>query len=90
MNREIYTSKIKAGRRTYFFDIRETSKGSYYLEITESKSLDDGKFERHSIMIFDDDILNIKNELNNIYDKFFSKLNSYNRKILAELKLILS
>ncbi|HMU06515.1 MAG TPA: DUF3276 family protein, partial [Kaistella sp.] len=34
---EIFTKVLKAGRRTYFFDVRETKAGDYYLTITESK-----------------------------------------------------
>ena len=35
---EIFTKVLKAGRRTYFFDVRETKAGDYYLTITESKN----------------------------------------------------
>ena len=31
---EIFTKELKAGRRTYFFDVRETKAGDYYLTIT--------------------------------------------------------
>ena len=34
---EIYSKVMRAGRRTYFFDVRETKAGDYYLTITESK-----------------------------------------------------
>jgi hypothetical protein len=36
---EIFTKVLKAGRRTYFFDVRETKAGDYYLTITESKKI---------------------------------------------------
>lgn len=36
---EIFTKVLKAGRRTYFFDVRETKAGDYYLTITESKRI---------------------------------------------------
>ena len=43
---EIYSKVLRAGRRTYFFDVRETKVSDYYLTITESKkfSNDDGTF----------------------------------------------
>ena len=33
---EIYSKVLRAGRRTYFFDVRETKAGDYYLTITET------------------------------------------------------
>ena len=43
---EIYSKVLRAGRRTYFFDVRETKASDYYLTITESKkySNEDGTF----------------------------------------------
>ena len=34
---EIYSTKVKAGKRTYFFDVKATRSNDYYLTITESK-----------------------------------------------------
>ena len=34
---EIFSKVLRAGKRTYFFDVRETKAGDYYLTITESK-----------------------------------------------------
>lgn len=34
---EIYSQRIKAGKRTYFFDVKATRGQDYYLTITESK-----------------------------------------------------
>ena len=43
---EIYSKVLRAGRRTYFFDVRSTKAGDYYLTITESKKFtnEDGSF----------------------------------------------
>ena len=43
---EIFSQVLRAGRRTYFFDVRSTKAGDYYLTITESKKFthDDGSF----------------------------------------------
>lgn len=58
MENKIYTDQIKAGRRTYFLDIKESIKQTKYLTITESKKKDDGSFERNNILIFEEDIEN--------------------------------
>ena len=58
---EIYSKVLGAGRRTYFFDIRETRASDYYLKITESKKLsnDDGTFfyKKHKIYLYKKDFL---------------------------------
>ena len=43
---DIYSKVLRAGRRTYFFDVRETKASDYYLTITESKKFSnyDGTF----------------------------------------------
>lgn len=56
---EIFTKVLKAGRRTYFFDVRETKAGDYYLTITESKKNfhdnGDASFEKHKIFLYKED-----------------------------------
>lgn len=55
---EIYSKVIKAGKRTYFFDIKSTRGNDLYLTITESKKIsDDGyeKFEKHKIFLYKED-----------------------------------
>ena len=56
---EIFTKVLKAGRRTYFFDVSETKAGDYYLTITESKKHfgDNGEasFEKHKIYLYKED-----------------------------------
>jgi len=56
---EIFTKVLKAGRRTYFFDVRETKAGDYYLTITESKKNysenGDATFEKHKIYLYKED-----------------------------------
>ena len=50
---EIYSKALRAGRRTYFFDVRSTKAGDYYLTVTESKKFteEDGTFhfKKHKI-----------------------------------------
>ena len=53
VNEDIYSKVLRAGRRTYFFDVRSTKAGDYYLTISESKKFtnDDGTFyfKKHKI-----------------------------------------
>jgi hypothetical protein len=56
---EIFSKVLRAGRRTYFFDVRETKASDYYLTITESKKFtnEDGSFhyKKHKIYIYKED-----------------------------------
>lgn len=56
---EIFSKVLRAGRRTYFFDVRATKAGDYYLTITESKKFtnDDGSFhyKKHKIYLYKED-----------------------------------
>lgn len=61
---EIYSKVLRAGRRTYFFDVRSTRAGDYYLTITESKKFtqDDGSFhyKKHKIYLYKEDFAAFK------------------------------
>lgn len=57
---EIYSKAVRAGKRTYFFDVKATRSDEYYLTITESKrrfSNEDGKFfyEKHKLFLYKED-----------------------------------
>jgi len=56
---EIFTKVVRAGRRTYFFDLKATRKDDYYLTITESKKRlgKEGKvfYEKHKIFLYRED-----------------------------------
>lgn len=58
-NQEIYSEIVRAGKRTYFFDVKSTRNDEYYLTITESKKLygDQGKFqfEKHKLFLYKED-----------------------------------
>jgi hypothetical protein len=64
---DIWSKSVRAGRRTYFFDVKSTRENDYYLTITESKKLfdNDGKlsFKKHKIFLYKED-----------FDKFVSGL----------------
>lgn len=56
---EIFSKAVRAGKRTYFFDVKSTKGNDYYLTITESKKRfsDDGKFfyEKHKLFLYKED-----------------------------------
>jgi len=56
---EIFTRVVRAGKRTYFFDVKATRKEDYYLTITESKKRlgNEGKifYEKHKIFLYKED-----------------------------------
>tara|TARA_Y100000813_G_scaffold171262_1_gene134408 strand:- start:27 stop:413 length:387 start_codon:yes stop_codon:yes gene_type:complete len=68
LNEDIFSKVVRAGRRTYFFDVRSTKAGDYYLTISESKKFtnDDGTFyfKKHKIYLYKEDFENFSNILN--------------------------
>ncbi len=74
---EIYSQVLRAGRRTYFFDVRETKAGDYYLTITESKKFthDDGSFhyKKHKIYLYKEDFSEFSEILNKATDFIVSE-----------------
>jgi hypothetical protein len=65
---EIFSTKVKAGKRTYFFDVKSTRSNDYYLTITESKKRfkEDGfTYEKHKIFLYKEDFNKFIEALNN-------------------------
>ncbi len=57
----MYSKKVKAGKRTYFFDVKTTRANDYYLTITESRKRfkDEGEgffYEKHKIFLYKEDL----------------------------------
>ena len=69
---DIFSKAVKAGKRTYFFDVKSTRGNDYYLTITESKKRfnDDGKFsyEKHKIFLYKEDFMKFMEGLNEAVD----------------------
>ena len=63
-SQEIFSKILRAGRRTYFFDVRSTRANDYYLTITESKkhTNEDGSsyYKKHKIYLYKEDFLRFK------------------------------
>jgi len=53
---EIFTKRVRAGKRTYFFDVKATkSEKDFYITITESKRVGDDEYEKHKIFLYKED-----------------------------------
>ena len=65
---EIFSKSLRAGRRTYFFDVRSTRAGDYYMTITESKRdfNEDGTpyYKKHKIYLYKEDFSEFSSILN--------------------------
>ena len=86
---EIYANAVRAGKRTYFFDVRSTKSNDYYLTITESKKRfgEDGSvsYQKHKIFLYKEDFEKFSDALGDAFrriielnkeksDEFESKL----------------
>ncbi len=74
---EIYSERVRAGKRTYFFDVKSTRSNDYYLTITESKRRfkEDGfVYEKHKIFLYKED-----------FNKFMEALNDTVNHVKTEL-----
>ena len=63
---EIFSKRVRAGKRTYFFDVKSTRSSDYYITITESRRYpkDDGfTYEKHKMFLYKED-----------FDKFMEAL----------------
>jgi len=73
---EIYSKSVRAGKRTYFFDVKSTRSGDHYLTITESKKKydQDGNFhfEKHKVFLYKEDFDKFKDGLVEVIDKVVS------------------
>lgn len=67
---EVYTKKVKAGRRTYFFDIKQTKGDEYYITITESrkKTNPDGSmsYDKSKVYLYKEDMIKFSDGLGEV------------------------
>jgi hypothetical protein len=74
---EIFSEKVKAGKRTYFFDVKSTRANDFYITITESKKRynDEGFiYEKHKIFLYKED-----------FNKFVAAMNNTVNHVKTEL-----
>ncbi len=75
---EVFSKKVRAGKRTYFFDVKATRSNDYYLTITESKKrMEDGVFVKHKIFLYKED-----------FEKFFEGLSETVEYIKANQEVV--
>ncbi len=74
---EIHSKVIRAGKRTYFFDVKSTRNDEYYLTITESKKRfgENGKFsyEKHKIFLYKEDFEKFIDSLQEVVEYIYEK-----------------
>jgi len=72
---EVFSKAVKAGKRTYFFDVKSTKKNELYLTITESKKHfeEDGNatFEKHKLFLYREDFTKFKECLEEVIDYIY-------------------
>ena len=96
--REIFSSRVRAGSRTYYFDIKKNSKEDNYLVISESKKTrEESEKQRHRIMVFEEDIEKFSNSFFQVVSYFLensvnisgdelNKMNETFDDVLSQLK----
>jgi hypothetical protein len=68
MNQEksaLFSDRVTAGSRNYFFDVREAENGNKYLVINETRKVGE-EFKRSTIMIFEDELLKFNRGIKNV------------------------
>ena len=70
---DIFSKSVRAGKRTYFFDVKETKSGEYYITLTESKKRlngENGKFfyEKHKLFLCKEDFEKFSEGLKDVID----------------------
>ena len=82
---EIFSKVLRAGRRTYFFDVRATKADDYYITITESKKFteEDGSFhfKKHKIYLYKEDFTAFKEIME---EMTFFVLNNKGEEVISE------
>jgi hypothetical protein len=77
-NEEIYSKKVRAGKRTYFFDVKSTKANDYFITITESKKrFEDGTFIKHKIFLY-------KEDFNKFIEAFIETVNHVKTELMPE------
>lgn len=81
-DKEIYTERLKKGNRTYYFDIKESENGAYYIKVSESKQIGN-EIEKYRILVFEEDIEDFEKSISRLITqlkKFKSPETEFNEK----------
>lgn len=65
---ELFSRRVRAGSRTYYFDVKKTGKNDNYLVISESKRMNDDSTKRNRIWVFEEDLEKFYHALVDILD----------------------
>lgn len=66
---EVYSLRVPAGKRTYFFDVKSTRSGEdFFLTITESKRIGEGRYEKHKLFLYKEDFGKFTQALQDVMD----------------------
>lgn len=77
-SREVFSKRVKAGKRTYFFDVKSTRGSDYFITITESKrQFEDGNYVKHKIFLY-------KEDFNKFMDAFTETINHVKQELMPE------
>jgi len=72
-NNEVYSKVVRAGKRTYFFDVKSTKGNDLYITLTESKKTfnDDGRdnYQKHKIFLYKEDFEKFREGLEDVLTK---------------------
>jgi len=70
---EIYSKVVKAGKRTYFFDVKSTKGNDLYITLTESKKSfgedGEGSYQKHKIFLYKEDFEKFREGLDDVLNK---------------------
>ncbi|MBT3243526.1 MAG: PUR family DNA/RNA-binding protein [Bacteroidetes bacterium] len=87
---EIFSKVVRAGKRTYFFDVKATRKDDYYLTITESKKIfdKDGRFhfEKHKLFLYKEDFQKFEDGLYDAIEYIRKVKGSFEEDVKDEVK----
>lgn len=94
--REVYSKVIRAGRRTYFFDVKATRDNDYFVTITESRKMNGGDgtayYEKHKIHLYKEDFDKYMDGLENVlnYIKYANSQHTHTNGKSKEVRSIRS
>ncbi len=71
-NDDVYSKVVRAGKRTYFIDIKSTRSNDLYITLTESKRVGpegSENYQKHKIFLYKEDFEKFRDGLDEVFDK---------------------
>jgi hypothetical protein len=88
---EVYSKRVPAGKRTYFFDVKSTRSGEdFFLTITESKRVSEEGYEKHKIFLYKEDFGKFVNALHDVVEFVREKMPDADFRDLPEKLVVTS